>query len=152
MKRNAPAVRLRIFGRRALRTFGRHYVTMGSIAIIGVLFALVMSSDSFVSSQRAGVSERAAASATATPVRRNLIQFFVVRDQEQLRTISEAFEADQRGLPDGPRQVDQVVYLIAGTDQEEAATISRLNFEWQLAQGANVDLKVTDVRGRFPRR
>ncbi|HWC28732.1 MAG TPA: hypothetical protein VG845_01510 [Dehalococcoidia bacterium] len=145
-------MRLRIFGRRALRTFGRHYVTMGSIAIIGVLFALVMSSDSFVSSQRAGVSERAAASATATPVRRNLIQFFVVRDQEQLRTISEAFEADQRGLPDGPRQVDQVVYLIAGTDQEEAATISRLNFEWQLAQGANVDLKVTDVRGRFPRR
>lgn len=158
MTHRTPAVRLRVLGRRARRAAWRllkqHYVTLGSVAIISVLFALVMTSDSFVSQEGAGARQRPATadgrSAFGTPAQRYLVLFFVVQDQQQLTSMSQAFGDDQGARAGGPLAVDHVVYLIAGTEKEESDTIARLNFEALLVQGSNVDMKVVDVRGRFP--
>jgi hypothetical protein len=133
----------------------QQYLTLGSVTVISVLFATVMTSDSFVSREERQVApidapEDDAASARSTPPRHTVL-FYVVNDQKQLNEISEAFVDDLPARAGGPFQVDQVHFLIAGTDQEEAEAISRLNAEALLLQGTTVDLKVADVRGRFGR-
>ena len=143
-----------MLGRRVRRTLGRHYLTLASVAVIGGLFATVMSSDSFVS-REPQTREQTAASAPDATLKtmppRHTVLFFVVNDQKQLEEIREAFVDDAPARAGGPLQVDQVHFLLAGTDEEEAATISRLNVEALLVQGTTIDLKVVDVRGRFGR-
>ncbi len=153
-------VRLRVLARRTRRLgwglLRQHYVTLGSVAVIGVLFALIMTSDSFVSRKDRQLSQRPSTSDSAAPSRppaqRYSLLFYVVNDQEQLRAISEAFAGDREARAGGPYEVDHVVYLIAGTEEEESATIARLNFEAILVQGSNIDMRVVDMRGRFERR
>ena len=159
MRHRGLDVRLRVLGRRTRRlAWGlakQHYVTLGSAVVISVLFMLVMTSDSFVSREDRAGRQPPATSNDATAlwptVQRHSVLFYVVQDQKQLMTISEAFADDLEARAAGPFPVDRVVYLIAGTDEEEAATIARLNFEALLVQGANVDMKVVDMRGRFAR-
>jgi hypothetical protein len=141
-----------MLGRRARRTLGRQYLTLASVAVIGALFVTVMTSDSFVS--RDSVTEGlTSAQAAPPPLKttppRHTVLFYVVNDQKQLEEISDAFVHDVGARAGGPFQVDQVHFLIAGTDEEEAAAISRLNVEALLVQGTTIDLKVVDVRGRF---
>jgi hypothetical protein len=115
---------------------------------------MVMSSDSFVS-VKPQTGEQAAARAPDATLKttppRHTILFFVVNDQKQLEEIREAFVDDAQARAGGPLQVDQVHFLLAGTDEEEAAAITRLNTEVLLVQGTTIDLKVADVRGRFGR-
>jgi hypothetical protein len=152
MKRRRLDLRLRMLGRRVRRTLGRHYLTLASIAVISVLFATVMSSDSFVS-QRPQAREQVVAPAVDATARtmppRHTVLFFVVNDQRQLEEIRDAFVDDAPARAGGPLQVDEVHFLLAGTEQEEAAAITRLNAEVLLVQGTTIDLKVADVRGRF---
>jgi hypothetical protein len=158
MTQRRLSVRLRVQGRRtrrlAWRLVRQQYVTLVSVAVIGALFATVMTSDSFVSREKRPAAPtdgpRDAAAARTSPPRHTVL-FYVVNDQKQLTDISEAFVDDLPARAGGPFQVDQVYFLIAGTDQEEAAAISRLNAEALLVQGTTIDLKVVDVRGRFGR-
>jgi hypothetical protein len=155
MKRRRLDLRLRMLGRRVRRTLGRHYLTLASVAVIGGLFAMVMTSDSFVSLEEQKVASIAApvdhAAAARTSPPRHTVLFFVVNDQKQLEEIWEAFVDDAPARAGGPLQVDQVHFLLAGTDEEESAAITRLNAEVMLVQGTTIDLKVVDVRGRFGR-
>ena len=141
-----------MLGRRVRRTLGRHYLTLASVAVIGALFATVMSSDSFVSREpqaRDQVAAPAPHATSRTMPPRHTVLFFVVNDQRQLEDIREAFVDDAPARAGGPLQVDEVHFLLAGTEQEEAAAITRLNAEVLLVQGTTIDLKVVDVRGRF---
>ena len=137
---------------RALLILRTHYFTLTSAAIIAVLFALVMTSDSFVSRKDSLNHARPPAApgepAAFKPPRRSVL-FYVVEDQQQLDSLSDAFAGDQAARADGPFAVDLVVFLLAGTQEQESAAIARLNFEALLIQGSNVDMKVVDVRGRF---
>jgi len=139
----------------ALRTLRQHYFTLISVAVLATLFALVMTSDSFVSRKDRALQARPPAApadqvAVFKPPRRSVL-FYVVEDQQQLDRLSDAFAGDQAARADGPFAVDLVVFLLAGTQEQESAAIARLNFEALLIQGSNVDMKVVDVRGRFGR-
>ena len=134
-----------------LRTFRVHYLTLTSVGIIAVLFALVMTSDSFVSRE-----DRARDSKPLSAPPSDLVTFkphgradlfFIVENQEQLDSLAEAFTADQAARGDGPFAVDRVVFLLAGTPEQESAAIARLNAEVELAQGTIIDMKIADVRG-----
>jgi hypothetical protein len=159
MTRRPLDVRLRVLSRRARRLswrlFKQHCVTLGSVAVIGALFAVVMSSDSFVSRKDQASTQLATAAdkpgAVWPAVQRRSVLFYVVQDQKQLTAISEAVDADREPRTPGAKQVDQIVYLIAGTIEEETAAILRLNFEAQFLRGANVDMQVVDMRTRFGR-
>jgi hypothetical protein len=157
MTRRPLDVRLRVLSRRARRLswrlFKQHCVTLGSVAVIGALFVLVMSSDSFVSRKDQASTQLATAAdrpgAVWPAVQRRSVLFYVVQDQKQLTAISEAVDADREARAAGSSLIDRVVYLIAGTPEEETATIARLNFEAQFIQGSPVDMKVVDMRTRF---
>jgi hypothetical protein len=154
MMQRRAVVRLQQLGSHAAllawRVTSQHYLTLASLVVIGVLFALVMSSDSFVSRKDRPATQRASASEEPAPPRqRPFVLFYVVQDQAQLQAMSEAFADDQQARAGGPFRVDHVVFLIGGTAEEESAAISRINFETQLVQGTNIDLKVVDVRGRW---
>jgi hypothetical protein len=155
MRRRGLDVRLRLRAHRACRAAWRflrqQYLSFASLAIIGGLFALVMTSDSFTTGDRPPPVQAVSQAGPRPPQQRFVVQFFVVRDEEQLRTLSTAVGDDQGGRAELRPNIDHVVYLLAGTEEEEAAAIRRLNFESQLAQESNVDLRVIDVRGRFPR-
>lgn len=152
MMQRRAAVRLQQLGSRAVllawQITRQHYLTLASLAVIGVLFAMVMSSDSFVSRKDRPAAQRASEE-PARPRQRPFVLFYVVQDQAQLQAMSEAFADDQQARAGGPFRVDHVVFLIGGTAEEESAAISRINFETQLVQGTNIDLKIVDVRGRY---
>ena len=142
-------------GLAAFRLLTTHYFTLASAAIIAVLFVLVMTSDSFVSRKDRADQVKAPPLLDANivsfkPPRRSEL-FYVVEDQKQLDALSEAFAADQAARADGPFAVDRVIFLLAGTQEQESDAIARLNFEAALVQGTNIDMKVADVRGRFGR-
>jgi hypothetical protein len=159
MVQQPPRYRLRRMvsraGLAALRLLRTHYFTLTSAAIIAVLFALVMTSDSFGSRKGNSGDVRPpvapAEQVVAFKAPRRSVLFYVVEDQQQLNSLSDAFAADQAARADGPFAVDLVVFLLAGTQEQESAAIARLNFEASLVQGGNVDMKVVDVRGRFDR-
>ena len=100
---------LRVIGRRyrrmSFRALRHHDLSLGSAAVIGALFMLVMTSDSFVSREtNAGLAPAASRpAASSQPVRqRPSVVFFVVQDQAQLRAISSAFADDQEARAGGP--------------------------------------------------
>jgi hypothetical protein len=147
MRRRGPGLKLRIIARRAGRAARRHYVSLASLVVLAGFLVLAITSDSFVASD-APAHRGHETSREASPPLRHAVVFFVVRDEAQLRAISEAYIADQDARAGGSAHYDQVVYLIAGTAEEEASAIARINFETLLLEDSYVDVRVLDVRRR----
>lgn len=143
-------------GRAAWHVASRHYFSLLSAAVLGVLAFLVLTSDSFESQEPAGRRDATstqnksdAALALQPRPRRPSILFYVVQDDRQRDAIAAAVSSDRFAFTGGTPPVDYIVYLVAGTQEEEARTIDRLNFEEWAAQQNGVDMRVIDVRGRF---
>lgn len=129
----------------------RQYLSLISAAVLIAALVLVVTSDSFEGKDRntAQAFEAGPAPTPTPPQQRPSVLFFVVEDEQQRKEIAEAFSSDRFARQNGPMIVDQVVYLIAGTTEEEAQAIARLNFEEWAAQQSGTDMLVVDVRGRF---
>jgi len=145
-----------LFAAHSLRLLRTHYLSLVSAAVLSVLAFLVLTSDSFESREpgrstatRSVQNESDAALAAQPRPRRPTVLFYVVEDGEQRDAIADAVASDRFAFDRGTPPVDYIVYLIAGTKDEEAQTIERLNFEEWAAQQGGVDMRVIDVRGRF---
>jgi hypothetical protein len=147
MTRRGSGLKLRIIARRAGRAARKHYVSLASLVVLAAFLVLAMTSDSFVA-REAPAPRGQQASESTPPALRHAVVFFVVRDEAQMRAISEAYIADQDARAGGSAHYDQVVYLIAGTADEEASAIARINFETLLLEDSYVDVRVLDVRRR----
>jgi len=149
--------RIRHFGYLVWRVFwliaSRQYLSLVSAGVLIVLAILVMTSDSFESrdsSPSPSVARTSAAGSVWGPrPPRPSVLFYVVNDATQRDEIAEAVESDHYAFASGNEPIDYVIYLIAGTKQEEAQTIARLNFEETAARQSGVDMRVIDLRGRF---
>jgi hypothetical protein len=148
--------RLRHLGSLLSRAFwlvaSRQYLSLISAAVLIVLAILVLTSDSFESRDSgpdpSAVRDRPAPAWEPSPPRPKVL-FYVVNDVAQRDEIATAVESDHYAFASGAEPSDFVIYLIAGTKQEEAQTIARLNFEETAARQSGVDMRVIDLRGRF---
>jgi hypothetical protein len=129
----------------------KHYLSIASAVVLAVLAFLVMSSDSFEtgkpSAARPAQEESDVTSAFRPRPPRAKVLFYIVEDRTQRDELASAVHADRLAF-DGAPPVDYIVYLLAGTPQEEAQTIARLNFEELAAQQGGVEMRVIDVRPR----
>jgi hypothetical protein len=144
-----------LFATRSLRLLRRHYLSLISAAVLSLLAFLVVTGNSFESRQpaqpapvRSVQNESDAAPAIQPHPRRTSVLFYLVEDARQRDVIADAVASDRFAFESGTPPVDQIIYLIAGTKEEEARTIDRLNFEEWAAQQSRVDMRVIDVRGR----
>jgi hypothetical protein len=140
-------------GRALWLVASRQYLSLGSAGVLIGLAILVMTSDSF-ESRRSSSSPSSARNSAAAPLweprpPRPKVLFYVVNDATQRDEIAAAVESDHYAFASGTEPSDYVIYLIAGTKQEEAQTIARLNFEETAARQSGVDMRVIDLRGRF---
>ncbi len=141
-----------LIGRAAWLVVSRQYLSLISAGILAALAVLVMTSDSFKSHDtvpHASVAPDGEASLWGPRAPRPSVLFYVVNDEAQRGEISAAVESDHYAFASGAEPSDYVIYLIAGTKQEEAQTIARLNFEETAARQSGVDMRVIDLRGRF---
>jgi len=153
------ARRLRHLGSLAWRSLwfvgSRQYLSLVSAAVLIVLAGLVLTSDSFESRDvspearnRSRNENTSTASFAPRPARLSVL-FYVVNDEAQRDDIAGALHSDRSAFDAGVAPTDYVIYLIAGTKEEEARAIARLNFEETAARAGNVDMRVIDLRGRF---
>lgn len=149
-----PAGRLRhlatVVGTGAWRVLRQHYFSFVSAIVIAVLFGLVMTSESFVGDDQRPRSASPAAQAAQErrdippPRRRLSALYFVLDSEEQRLAVSEAVAADESHR--GEQIYDYIVYLIAGTPEQESRTIARLDFDGLFAQQNGIDMRVIDIR------
>jgi hypothetical protein len=138
-------------GRGIWLAIGRQPLTIVSAIVLVALAGLVLTSDSFESRKEEtdSASERPLLIPDTTPTHRPSVLFYVVNDAAQRDEIAAAIQADRMAFADGGSPNDLIVYLLAGTKEEEARTIARLNFEEAAARDSKVDMRVIDLRGRF---
>jgi hypothetical protein len=138
---------------RGLRLLRQHYLTLVSASVLAALAVIVLTSDSFESRDAGSTPKTAAVDEAASPIvpppHRPIVLFYVVNDAAQRDEIAAAVHADRDAFGAGGPPIDTIVYLIAGTKQEESRTIERLNFEEIAAELSGVEMRVIDVRGRF---
>ena len=140
-------------GRGIWLAIGRQPLTIVSAIVLVVLAVLVLTSDSFESREpqpetnltgRESIRE-----VFQRAEQRPSVLFYVVNDEAQRNEIASAIQADRSSFADGASPNDIIVYLLAGTKEEEERTIARLNFEEAAARENHVDMRVIDLRGRF---
>jgi hypothetical protein len=141
-----------LIGRAAWVVASRQYLSLVSAGVLAVLALLVMTSDSF-ESRDSSPRDSAARDDAPSPLwdprpPRPQVLFYVVNDAAQRDEIAAAVNADREAFAAGA-DPDYILYLIAGTKEEEAQTIARLNFEETAARQSGVDMRVIDLRGRF---
>jgi hypothetical protein len=141
-----------LIGRAFWLVASRQYLSLVSAGVLIVLAIIVMTSESFESRDSgpnpSAVRDRLAPVWEPSPPRPKVL-FYVVNDAAQRDEIAAAVESDHYAFASGAEPSDFVIYLIAGTKQEEAQTIARLNFEETAARQSGVDMRVIDLRGRF---
>ena len=133
----------------------RHYFSLVSAGVLAAIVVLVLSSDSFETG--GGPGERSAVTraepgsgfADKPRVRRPVVLFYLVNDPAQRDELAAAVHADRSAIVSDSSRPDYIIYLIAGTKEEEVMTIERLNFEELLARQGGVEMRVIDARGRF---
>lgn len=131
----------------------RHYLSFVSAAVLAGVAFLIFTSDSFESGAPSGQSELSAtagdgSSTNSTPrPRRPIVLFYLVNDDMQRDEIAAAANADRFSYLNGTPPVDYIIYLVAGTPEEESRTIERLNFEELAARQSGIEMRVIDVRG-----
>jgi hypothetical protein len=156
VKRHRLPRRVRFLAAHGLRLLRQHYFSLITAAVLVALSFLVLTSDSFenhktTSHHVARSTQNESDAALALQPRRHRISvlFYLVQDAQQRDAIADAVTSDWLAFERGTPPIDQIIYLIAGTKQEEAQTIDRLNFEELAAQQGGVDMRVIDVRGSF---
>lgn len=140
-------------GRAVWLIASRQYLSLLSAGVLALLAILVMTSDSFESrsssSRQSAASDHAPSPPLSQPrLPRPSVLFYVVNDAAQRDEIAAAVHDDRDALAIGA-EPDYILYLIAGTKEEESRTIARLNFEETAARQSGVDMRVIDLRGRF---
>jgi hypothetical protein len=139
-------------GRAAWFVLSRQYFTLITAAVLIVLAFLVLTSDSFESRDARPATSAARNVTPTTPTprpHRPSVLFYVVNDAAQRDELIDAVHADRFAFAENNQPIDYIVYLIAGTREQEAQVIARLNFEETAARQSNVDMRVIDLRGRF---
>jgi hypothetical protein len=141
---------------RCLRLLRQHYFSLITAAVLSLLAFLALTSNSFESHRpaahtvvRSTQNESDAALALQPQRHRIRVLFYVVEDAQQRDAIADAVASDRFAFESGTPPVDEIIYLIAGTKEEEERTIDRLNFEDWAAQQSRIDIRVIDVRGSF---
>ena len=133
----------------------RHYFSLVSAGVLAAIVVLVLTSDSFETG--GGPGERSAVTraepgsgfADKPRVRRPVVLFYLVNNVAQRDELAAAVDSDRFAVVADSSRADYIIYLIAGTKEEEVMTIERLNFEELLARQGGVEMRVIDARGRF---
>jgi hypothetical protein len=137
---------------RAWHVVRRHHLSLLSAVVLAVALVVAMTSDSI--SHESGptlepATDRppvATVAASTPPRRRAMLNLYLLQSEQQRQQVVSAINGDALARISGPNVTEYVLYLLAGTPEDESAAIDRINFEVEVAAEGGFDVRVIDLR------